>query len=45
MVVALIAVAGLSAGMVLGVLGLLYALIGGVLFAVGAVITIFFPYI
>jgi len=45
MVVALIAVVALAAGMVLGVMGFLYFLIGGVLTAVGAIIIAFFQYI
>ena len=45
MVVALIAVVALAAGMVLGVMGLIYALLGGVLTAVGAIIVAFFQYI
>jgi len=45
MVVALIAVIALAAGMVLGVMGLIYALLGGVLTAVGAIIVAFFQYI
>ena len=45
MIVALIAVAALAAGMVLGVMGLIYALLGGVLTAVGAIIVAFFQYI
>ena len=45
MIVALIAVAALSIGMVLGVMGFLYAVIGGVLTAVGAIIIAFFQYI
>ena len=45
MIVALIAVAALAVGMVLGVVGFLYALIGDVLTAVGAIIIAFFQYI
>jgi len=45
MVVALIAVIALAAGMVLGVMGLIYDLLGGVLTAVGAIIIAFFQYL
>ena len=45
MIVALIAVAALAVGMVLGVVGFLYAVLGGVLTAVGAIIIAFFQYI